>query len=208
MNSTKILSARVPFENYIDVIRHAGKANLSVSDYIISVLFSSTEKPSISDEPKTSGLVEQLTVKNERLESAIQNLESEKEQLEMDLFYINSANEQRELFVRDVINENEQLRKNRNVEIYAMHEKLSKIRTDFAGQTQVEQQKLLKANEKADFLKKEFTRFIETHTFYIRETHKMVDELSISENDKYKFKKFGSQGLFRPFDFESLNETD
>jgi outer membrane murein-binding lipoprotein Lpp len=208
MNLTKVLSARVPFESYIDVIRRAGNANLSVSDYIISALSIGTEKLSVSNKSETNGLIEQLTAKNEQLESTIQNLVSEKEQLEMDLFYINSANEQRELFVRDVINENQQLRQDRKIEVEAMREKIFKANMDFAGQIQVEQQKLLEANQKADFVKKEFTKFIETHTFYIRETHKMVDKLSISEDNKYQFKKFGNQGLFTPFSFDSLRETD
>ena len=207
MNITKVLSTRVPLEDYIDVLRRAGDAKLSVSDYIISALFVGTEKLSVSNKSETNELVEQLTVKNDQLESAIQSLISEKEQLEMDLFYINGANEQRELFVQDVINENQQLRQDRGIEVEAMREKTFKATMDFARQIGIEQQKLLEANQKADFVKKEFTKFIDTHTFYINEICQMVNTLPIHSN-QYKITTFAKQSLFKPFDFESLRETD
>lgn len=70
MNETKILSARVPFENYIDVIRRAQQCKLSVSDYLIFLLFEDTEK---------QASVQHLTAQNKLLEkqltAAIQDIQ-------------------------------------------------------------------------------------------------------------------------------------
>jgi hypothetical protein len=77
MNETKILSTRVPFEHYIDVIRRAQKSKLSVSDYLIFVLFEDTEKQvSIQSLTAHNKLLEQ------QLKTAIQEIQQKSVEVE------------------------------------------------------------------------------------------------------------------------------
>jgi hypothetical protein len=77
MNETKILSARIPFEHYIDVIRRAQKCKLSVSDYLIFLLFEDTEK-----QASVQSLVAQNKLLEQQLKAAIQEIQQKSVEVE------------------------------------------------------------------------------------------------------------------------------
>jgi hypothetical protein len=77
MNETKILSARIPFEHYIDVIRRAQKCKLSVSDYLIFLLFEDTEK-----QESVKNLTAQNKLLEQQLKTAIQEIQHKSVEVE------------------------------------------------------------------------------------------------------------------------------
>jgi uncharacterized protein YwgA len=77
MNETKILSTRIPFEHYIDVIRRAQKCNLSVSDYLIFLLFEDIEK-----QASVQSLTAQNKLLEQQLKSAIQEIQQKSVEIE------------------------------------------------------------------------------------------------------------------------------
>lgn len=77
MNETKVLSARIPFEHYIDVIRRAQKCKLSVSDYMIFLLFEDTEK-----QESVRNLTAQNKLLEQQLKAAIQEIQHKSVEVE------------------------------------------------------------------------------------------------------------------------------
>lgn len=77
MNETKILSARIPFEHYIDVIRRAQQCKLSVSDYLIFLLFEDTEK-----QESVRNLTAQNKLLEQQLKTAIQEIQHKSVEVE------------------------------------------------------------------------------------------------------------------------------
>ncbi len=60
MASTKIISARVPLTDYVELLERAKNANMSLADYLLFILFA--EKKTLL---KSDAMLKQLTTANE-----------------------------------------------------------------------------------------------------------------------------------------------
>lgn len=75
MQSTKIVSARVPMSDYVELLERAKNANMTLADYILFVLYS--EKNVII---KSDRMVKHLSTTNEEQTANLQTLRAEIEE--------------------------------------------------------------------------------------------------------------------------------